>query len=308
MKAWVRRQVDQLCQHAQADFGGVDIGGQPTDEFFGATGDPGVSTTAAASDHLHGMPDIEDILADKAFFYDEAELSSPQNVFSIAQNGTTGTVVALGGRDDVGAYGGFGTFDIQTANGRTGSCGVMIQNQTTPNATPQIHLWQRVEELVVRCAPATTLANANQITAVVGGMRSTVNFGATGAAPSGAVSNITDGVYFQITTDGTGAGTWSCVAMNNGTSTTVSTTVTLVNDGTNVGFQNFKINYTHSGTVATFTIDDVQVGTITTNIPPSTRKLAGFGYWVQNVDTGAVRQLVSSFDRLLYVGGRIAPT
>lgn len=308
MKAWVRRQIDQLCQHASTSFTDISVGGPTTDEFFGATGDPGVSTVAAASDHLHGMPSIEDILADDAFFFDDAMLTTPTNVFSIHHSGSAGLApTAIGGRDDVGSLGAFGSFDVRTANGRTGSLGVMMQNQATAAANVGVHLWQRTRELVIRCAPGIDTGDVNQLTAAVGAMRSSVNFGATGAG-NGSVENITDGVYFLIATDAAGGGTWSCVAKNNTATTTVATSTTLIISGSSIGFQNFKISYEHATTTATFFIDDEQVAEISTNIPPSTRKIAGFGMWCQNLDTGVARQLDASFDRLLFVGDRVAQT
>jgi hypothetical protein len=305
MKAWVRRQVDQLCLHAENSFTDIALGGTPTDEFFGATGDEGVSESAARSDHLHGMPDIEDILNDDAFFFDDAVLTTPNNVFVIHTSGAAGGAPAtIGGRDDVGSLGAFGSFDIRTANSTQGSCGAMMANAAAANnsSTLQIHLWQRVKELAIRCSPGVVSSDLNQVLVAVGAMRSTVNFGITAAT----VANITDGVYFLLTTDAAGAGNWFATTMNNGTSTSVDTGVSAIIDGSSVGYQNFQFNYDHATTTVTFTIDDEQVATISTNVPPSTRKVSGFGMWTQNINNGLARQLNSSFDRLLYVGDRVA--
>jgi hypothetical protein len=131
---------------------------------------------------------------------------------------------------------------------------------------------------------------------------STASFGA-----SAVVTTITDGVYFLLTTDAAGVGNWIATAQNNGVATTVDTGVTYVTDGTNIAFQTFQIDYNHDTTTAVFSIDDTQVASIATNIPPSTRKLAGFGCWKQAVGLGGTaRTLGYSFDRLLYVGKRVA--
>jgi len=298
MKGWVRRQVDQLCQHANASFTDIAIGGQPTDEFFGATGDPGVSTTAAASDHLHGMPDIEDILDDIAFFFDDVTENTPSNFWNIS---TASTVV--GGHDDVGSLGAYGSVDLQTSNALTGSSGIMLQNQNAVDSRAIVHLWQRVLELGIRCAPGVTTADLNQCLVAVGGMTT----GSGGIAFGGAViANITDGVYFLLTTDAAGAGNWFAVAESNNVQTTVDTGVPAIISGSNVGYQAFKITYDHLTTTAVFEIDGESVATISTNIPPSTRKLAGYGVWKQNLSTGAARQLLYSLDRVLYVGKRVA--
>lgn len=307
MKAWVRRQVDQLCQHAESSFTDIALGGMPTDEFFGATGFEGVSESAARSDHLHGMPSIEDILEDDAFFFDDCVLTTPTNVFVIHHSGTAGLApTTIGGHDDVGSLGAFGSFDIRTANSTTGSCGAMMANAAAANnsSTLQIHLWQRVTELAIRCAPGLTTADLNQCLVAVGAMRSTVNFGATAST----VANITDGVYFLLTTDAAGAGNWIATTMNNGATSSQDTGVPAIIDGSSVGYQNFKINYDHATTTATFFIDDDQVATISTNIPPSTRKISGYGIWKQNLTTGAARQIDCSLDRILYVGDRVAQT
>ena len=307
MREWVRRQIDQLCNHAQDTFTGVVVGGQPTDEFFGATGDPGTSTSAAASDHLHGMPDIQDILNDDAFFFDDAILTTPQNVFVIHVGNAAGGAVTITARDDIGAFGAFGSFDFATGSAATASAGVMIANAAVANnsSTLQIHLWQRTKEIVIRCAPGITVAtDLNQVLVAVGAMRSTVNFGNTAAT----VANITDGVYFLLTTDATGAGNWFATTMNNGATTSVDTKVAAVTDGTNVGFQSFKISYDHPTTTATFFIDDVQVASISTNIPPSTRKVAGWGIWRQNLAPPGARVTSGIFDRLLFLGDRVAQT
>jgi hypothetical protein len=311
MKGWVRRQVDQLCQHAQAEFGGnVEFGGVPGAEFFGATGFAGDTGLASDAGHRHEMPDIEDILADDAFFFDDAMLTAPNNVYVIHSGGSAGAAPsALGGRDDVGSLGAFGSFDVITSNGTRGSSGVMIANAAANNnsSTLQIHLWQRVKELVIRVAPATSLTDLQkQALVAVGAMRSSLNFG--NVALPGTVGAITDGVYFLLTTDATGAGNWFATTMNNSVSTSVDTGVGAIISGSSIGYQNFKIGYDHPTTTATFFIDDVQVASISTNVPPSTRKIAGFGKWVQNVETGVVRQITSSFDRVLYDGDRVAQT
>lgn len=297
----VRRRIDELCQHAEASFTDVPLGGAPTDEFFGATGDEGVSESAARSDHRHAMPDIEDILDDIAFFFDDVTENTPSNFWNIS---TASTVV--GGHDDVGSLGAFGSVDLQTSNAATGSSGIMLQNQNAVDARAIIHLWQRVTELQIRCAPGLTTADLDTCLVSVGGMTT----GSGGTAFGGAViANITDGVYFLLTTDAAGAGNWFAVAESNNVQTTVDTGVPAIISSGSVGFQNFKINYDHPSTTATYFIDDVQVASISTNIPPSTRKLAGFGTWKQNISKGgAARQLLYSFDRLIYVGQTVAPT
>lgn len=306
MKAWVRRQIDQLCQHASVSFTDIALGGLPTDEFFGATGDEGISESAARSDHLHGMPSIEDILADDAFFFDDAVLTSPANVFSISSAVTT-----IGGRDDVGSYGAFGSFDIRTSNAATGNCGAMIQNQTAIDSRAAVHLWQRVRELAIRCAPGLSTSNPtgqndlNQVLVAVGGMRSN-NQAFTGAGQ--VVADILHGVYFLLTTDASGVGNWFAVAESNNTQTTVDTGVAAITDGSNFGFQNFKITYDHATTTATYFIDDVQVAEISTNIPTASQRIAGFGVWKQNLTTGVARQTECALDRILYVGDRVAQT
>lgn len=309
MKAWVRRQVDQLCQHANASFTDIALGGTPTDEFFGATGDEGVSESAARSDHLHGMPAIEDILEDSAFFFDDCILTNPNNVFVIHTGGGAGSPPTLVARDDVGSLGAFGSFDYQTSNGTRGSGCAMMANAIAANAssTNQIHLWQRVQELAIRCAPAISLTEIQkQVICAVGGMRSSINFG--NVALPGTVGAITDGVYFLLTTDNAGAGNWFATATSNSVTTSVDTGVSAIISGSSVGYQNLKITYDHTTTTATFTIDDEQVAEISTNIPPATRKLAGYGMWTQNVENAVIRQIQSSLDRILYVGARVAPT
>lgn len=306
MKAWVRRQVDQLCQHANASFTDIALGGTPTDEFFGATGFEGVSESAARSDHLHGMPSIEDILADDAFFFDDCILTTPGNVFSISAATTTVTA-----RDDIGSLGAFGSFDVRCSNNASGNCGVMVQNQAAVSATAQIHLWQRVRELSIRCAPGITTTNSagfndlNQVLVAVGGMRSNAQvFGGAGTV----VADILHGVYFLLTTDATGVGNWFAVAESNNVQTTVDTGVPVISSGSSFGYQNFKITYDHPTTTATYFIDDVQVAAISTNIPTATQKIAGFGMWKQQLAAGGLRQTDASFDRLLYVGDRVAQT
>lgn len=305
-KAYMRRIVDQLCLHTGDIIPDIPIGGvMPEAEFFGATGLPGTTEIAADAGHRHEMPDINDILADDAFFFDDAVATSPGNTFSIHSNGSSGGTITIGGRDDLGALGGFGTFDGRTANGATGSAGVMVQNQATAAANVAIHLWQRVRELSIRAAPGIDTGDLNQITVAVGAMTSATNFGATGAG-NGCVERITDGVFFKLITDAAGAGNWFAFAINNTTTTSVDTGVPAIIDGSAVGFQLFRITYDHATTTATFFIDEVQVAQISTNIPPSTRKVAGFGVWWQNLNNGGVRQLDWMFDRLLYIGDRVA--
>lgn len=310
MKEWVRRQVDQLCAEAGTLFEPT-FGELPVTQDYSDLPEEGVSENLARADHRHGMPDPPESTIDQldifAVFFEDLVLSTPTNV--IHQVVTT---PAVGGRDDVGHIGAFGSVDLTTNGSLDNTSGAWIRNDSTTTLTAR-HLWQRTLRLVIRALVPATVAQLPNTKAWVG---------AIGAFSYTLVSvnietNITDGVYFSLSTDGSGVGNWQANAENNNSVTTVDTGRAPVQNGSDVEFTTFQIDYDHPTGTATFFIGDSthvdddglvimdQVAQISTNIPPSTRKLGGFGVWVQN---GVTASRTIALDNVYYKGYRVAPT
>lgn len=297
-KAYMRRITDQLCLHTDDIIPDIPIGGViPEPEFFGATGLPGTTAIAADAGHRHAMPDLTDLLTDDVLFNEDLMLTTPTNVLNLI-----GTNPAIGGRDVIGPLGAFGSADIRTGNNATGSATLILQNVAAATGNTAIHLWQRVKQLIIRCSPGLVTTDISFIKFVVGGWLSTATTSTTAM-----IDNLSDGVFFRLDTDTNGVGNWFAVAMNNTTETAVDTGVPAVIIGTDVGFQQFEIDYDHTLGVATFLIDNIEVATVGTNIPPSTRKLAGFAPLMQSKDNGGSRQVNFSVDRYVLIGHRVAP-
>ena len=86
-----------------------------------------------------------------------------------------------------------------------------------------------------------------------------------------ATGDSTDGIYFEY--NNTNANNWTMVTANNSTRTRTVTTGTAA---ANTSY-NLKIVVNTVGTLATFYVDDVSVGTINTNIPTALSRLFGVG-------------------------------
>lgn len=310
MKQWVRRQVDELCAQA-GDLFAPSFGELPVTQDFSDLPEEGTSENLARADHRHGMPDPPESTLDNldifAVFFEDLVLSTPTNV--IHQIVST---PAVGGRDDVGHIGAFGSVDLATNATINNTSGAWIRNDTTTTLTAR-HLWQRTIRLVIRALIPATVAQLPNTKAWVGGIGA---FAYT-AVTTRIETNLTDGVYFSLSLDGSGVGNWQANAENGGNVTTVDTGRPPVQSGANVEFTTFQIDYDHTTTTATFFIGDSthvdddglvimdQVASISTNIPTSARKLGGYGIWVEN-GAGATRTI--SLDNVYYKGYRVAPT
>jgi hypothetical protein len=94
----------------------------------------------------------------------------------------------------------------------------------------------------------------------------------TGFADNSAINGEpTDGVYFRYS-DNVNSGNWQCCTRNGGAlnETIVNTTV-----AASTNYSIFRINVNEAATSAEFYINDVLVGTITTNIPSTAGNFTG---------------------------------
>lgn len=274
--AYARRlQVEAECDVFVPTFG------IPVDQDFGDVASEGASTDLSRSDHRHGMPDLGafiDDLEETATYFNDLVLTAL--VQDIKAAGTT----TIGGRDDEGDLGGFGTLDA-TAVGGAGTAGAWIQNTSggqTGNTTTPTHPFKRTEQFLARVRPVLTQTELVSCTFACGFIRTTTNL---------LLSTIVDGVYFFLQTDGLGAGTYHIIAKDNTSTTDIDTGISPRLDGSNnVLFDIFQITF--DGTTAVFFLNTVNVGAISTNIPPGTRKTCGFGAWLNN-NTALNRTMVA---------------
>lgn len=97
-----------------------------------------------------------------------------------------------------------------------------------------------------------------------------------------AAVNQVDGLYFLydsqgVSTGSASSGNWQIVTASNSTRTFTTTAVAI----DNANFQKLRIDVNASGTEAKFYIDNVLVGTHTTNIPTGSSRLFGNGIYLQ---------------------------
>lgn len=283
--SYIRRLAGNTCHNLTESF--MPSFGTPVDLAFGDVAEEGTSESFARADHRHGMPNQDsfvDNLEDVASLFHELVITASATATDL-KFVNVGTVV-IGGRDDSGdGLFGYGTVDTPTSAAVPSSNGVWIQNASGGTTLTQVHPFKRTRHFAARVRPvlqaATELPN---VRVAVGFMRSSTN---------GDVTTITDGVYFLLSTDATGAGNYFLVAQNNGSTTSVDTTVAPRRDASNnVLFDVFRITY--DGETVTGYINGTQVASLDTNVPPASRKLAGYGAWITN-NSAVVRTLVSDF-------------
>jgi len=290
--AKIRRYVQNLCAFASENIG-PQFGGTPSTQAFGDLADEGTSEFAARVDHRHGMPDAStfvDDLEDTTMFFDELVRST-----AIGTTLQTTGGLAFGGRDDVGNTGGFGTVDTTAIAGAANFTFLFAGNTAVAGSQTQTHSWKRTKRFQMRVRPVLDLASNISYRCLVGAFRTDVN---------GNVANTTDGVYFSVVKDALGAGNWFINATTASSSTSVDTgQAPLVNPDNTVAFQEFRIDYDLDANTATFYLDGTNVGQITTQIPPTTNKVAGYGAILRNTAATPAHTMVH--DYLIIVGRRV---
>jgi hypothetical protein len=294
MKAWVRRQVDQLCNHLQNTLGGQLSDDIPTPLNYGQSGDPGVGTKASRSDHRHAL--------DAAIFgliptivLDINTLSSTQNTNFKIFNNVFGSATGLGVGDTPGAGGAFGVIGVDFSIGGAGTNShVAISNSRTGSAagdrSDRIHSIQRMARLVIRCRMRGTNTAFSDHKAFIGGYHETTG----GVAPD--IDSKDDVLGFYIEHDSSGVGNFHALAKSS--TTGLSTDVDLgISWDTAGNFMNFQMSYDTS--TASFFIDDVHYVDITDNIP--TAKVFGWGLFAEkSAAVPSAREIW--MDDLLFLG------
>ena len=101
-----------------------------------------------------------------------------------------------------------------------------------------------------------------------------------------------DGAYFLydsqgVSTGSAASGNWQIVTCSNSVRTFTTTSVAI--DNTNL--QKLRIDVNAAGTSVVFYIDDVSVGTHTTNIPTGASRVFGNGVYLQKSAGGTSRTL-----------------
>lgn len=267
--------------------------GVPVTQAFGDVAAEGVSEDFARADHRHGMPNLDsftDDLETSAVWFNDFMFTSVVNDIKIL-----GTV-AFGGRDDVSETGAFGSLDATSGlanGGTTGSAAIYVQNTTGGqggNTNTASHPYKRSRSFLARVRPVINTTHLATVSFACGHILTTTN---------GDVTTITDGVYFTVTTNGAGAGSYHIIAKNNTSTTDIDTGVSPRTSGTDVLFDIFQITF--DGTTAIFFLNNVNVGSISTNIPPATRKTAGFGAFITN---GSILQRTMVVDVIAWTGLR----
>lgn len=295
VQARLRRQVFNASCEASDDFT-PSFGEAPVTQAFGDVAAEGSSTNIARADHRHGMPSLDSFVLDleTSTMY----LNELMTLLNSSNIQIVGSGITFGGRDDTGHLGGFGTVEVSTSGASaTSGVSIMVMQSTSGVTTQALHPWKRTQVFQTRVRPVLTTAMLASCFCAIGGLRTT----ATGRA-----DQVQDGVYFYLATDVTGAGNWFAAASTGGVTTTVDTGRAPVQTGGNVEFQNFRINYDIDTNTATFAIGDSthvdadgnvvmdEVATITTNIPTSANKLAGFGVITTNA-TALLRTPVADY-------------
>ena len=294
MKEWVRRQIDQLCNHLQNTLGTVELSDDiPQPLSYGQTGSPGTSTKASRSDHRHAL--------DAAIFgvvptvvLDLNTNSSTQNTqLKLLQNifgSNTGLI-----SDAPGTAGAFGMSGLNYAVGSvpaSSSYHIAISNfnpgSGTGNTTDRVHSPQRMAIIVMRVLTRSTTI-PNNIAVAIGGIHETAN---------ADIDTIDDALCFYIEVDNSGIGNFRALAKSSTTGGTTDIDLGFTWPALASGqFQNFVITY--DLTTASFIVDDVLYAQITTNIP--TAKLFGWGIFAEKrVNTPSSRE--TWLDDILFLG------
>ena len=112
-----------------------------------------------------------------------------------------------------------------------------------------------------------------------------------GLIDNGASATITDGVFFRYNFSNANL---IGVTSNNGTQSTVTTTKTM-----DLAWNRFDITVNAAGTLATFYVNGVSVGTLATNIPTTAGRETSIGFGMHRVTSGTAKTLfIDSFELL----------
>lgn len=292
MKAWTRRQIDQLCSHLQDTLGSAQLSDDiPEPLRYGQTASEGAGTKASRSDHRHALS-AAIFGAIPTAVLDLSTNESSMNTQLKLRNNIFGSNTGLIG-DSAGTSGAFGLSGVNFAVGLAGeNSHIALSNSRAGNATgdltDRIHSVQRLSIGTFRVLTRSTATPASY-KAAVGGIHETVN---------NDLDTIDDGLYFYIEKDGAGAGNWRAVAKSSTTGLSTDIDLGVAPAATAAGaFQNLLITY--DLTTATFYIDGVALAEITDNIP--TAKVFGWGLFVEKtVNTPSAREVW--LDDVIFLG------
>lgn len=292
MKAWVRRQIDQLCNHLDDTLGTAQLSDDiPEPLNYGQTADEGVGTRASRSDHRHALSAA--IFGNiPTVFLDLCTNSSSQNTQVKLLNNIFGSATGLIG-DNPGTSGAFGLSGVNFALGLAGQNYHIAMSNANPGSgqgdtTDRVHSAQRMSVIVQRVLTRSTTVPQNY-KAAVGGIHETVN---------ADIDSIDDALCFYIEIDGSGNGNWRAFARSSTTGLTTDVDLGVAPAATAAGaFQNLVISY--DLTTAQFFIDNVLLAEITDNIP--TAKVFGWGLFAEKtVNTPSAREVW--LDDILFLG------
>lgn len=276
MKEWVRRQVDQLCNHLQDTLGTAQLSDDtPQPLLYGQTADSGVDTKASRSDHRHALSSAI-FGAIPTAVLDISTLSSSQNTQLKILNNVFGSGTGLT-LDEPGTKGSFGMIGVDFSIGGSGTNShVALSNFNTGSAagnrSDAVHSVARLSRIIMRCRVRATATPATSYRAYIGGYRESV-----GANPD--TDLVDNALAFFIEADSSGVGNFRAVAKSSTTGLTTDVDLGSGWDytGGNGNYENFRIDY--DLTTASFYINDALQTQITTNIP--TVKLFGWGLFAE---------------------------
>lgn len=273
MKAWERRQFDQLCLQVSGEVPDVEFSDQtPTTLAYGQEGDPGTTGEISRANHRHALSSAI-YGAFPTVILDLCTNSPSQNTQVKLLNNIYGSNTGLIS-DSPGTSGAFGMGGVNFALGGAGTNHhVALSNfnpgSATGDTTNRVHSVARMLRLNIRVLTRST-AVPSQYKAAVGGVHETVN---------ADIDTIDDGLYFFIEKDGSGNGNWRAIAKSSTTGLTTDIDTGVAPAATAAGaFQ--RLEFTYDLTTASFFIDDILVAEITENIPDL--KLFGWGLFAEH--------------------------
>lgn len=293
MKAWERRQLDQLCKQIGQKIPTANFSdATPTPLNYGQAGDPGATGLISRSDHRHRLSAAGLIGQVPLTQFDCETKSSSMNTQLKLLNNIFGSNTGLT-NDEPGVFGAFGMNGVNFAIGPSGTnYHVALSNANPASAagdtTTRAHSVQRLQHVHMRCRCRGT-ASPNSHKAAIGAVHESAN---------ADLDTLDDALCFYIERDVASVGNFRALARSS--TTGLSTDIDLGFGWTftsNGEFMTFEILY--DLTTAAFYIDGILLAEITDNIPD--QQVFGWGLFSEKTAvTPSAREIW--IDDIIFLG------